>query len=291
MDNLKNNNLFYIGGVVRDEILGTKNLDLDLCYQGNAIKFVQDNKFQIIKQNEKLGTVRIYYKGNEIDIASTRQEIYLKKGHLPEILSIGCDLVEDLKRRDFTINAIAKNTKTGEYIDCFNGYNDIQAKKIRVLHDDSFIDDPSRILRGLKFSVRFNFELEEKTQLLQNNYLKNVNYDMSFHRIKKELLDVFQLNSAKAFDKFVSNKMYKLLSNAEYNLNINGEKIKRKIDNNDFEYPYMLYLAMFDLKNIQLTRFEKRILEWVERLKFEKITNNTPKESVAISDLMGINVC
>ncbi|MBQ7127115.1 CCA tRNA nucleotidyltransferase [bacterium] len=290
MDKLKDENLFYIGGIVRDEILGIKNFDLDFCYQGNAINFANNKKLNIIKQNEDLGTVRIIYNDIEIDIASTREEAYPQKGHLPKITSIGCPLINDLKRRDFTMNAMAKNSIRGELIDFFNGKNDIKEKKIRILHKESFIDDPSRILRALKFSVRFNFELEEQTKFLQDAYLNNINYDMSYHRIKKELVDTFKLNKAEAFDKFINNKMYRLLSAKDYNLNINSSEIQETIENNIFEYPYMLYLAMFDSSKLQLTRGEKRIIEWIERLKLQKPTNNTPKESIAIAKLMRITV-
>ena len=72
---------------------------------------------------------------------------------------------------------MAKNTLSGAIIDYFSGLNDIKNKKIRVLHNKSFIEDPSRILRALKFSVRFNFELEENTKKLQEEYLNNINYN------------------------------------------------------------------------------------------------------------------
>ena len=83
--------------------------------------------------------------GREVDFASTRSESYPKKGHLPVVSNIGCALKDDLKRRDFTINAMAKRTTDGEVIDIFSGKEDIKAKKIRVLHNESFIDDPTRI--------------------------------------------------------------------------------------------------------------------------------------------------
>ena len=70
--------------------------------------------------------------------------------------------------------------------------NDLENKKLRVLHDESFIDDPTRIIRGLKFAVRFGFELEEHTKKLQDEYLANINYDMSYKRVKKELIETFQ---------------------------------------------------------------------------------------------------
>ena len=114
---IRDRKLYYVGGVVRDEILGVPSLDVDLCYEGNAIKFAHEKGFEIIRENPDFGTVRVLVKGKEIDIASTRTETYPRVGHLPVVENIGCSLRDDLARRDFTINAMAKNTVTGEIID------------------------------------------------------------------------------------------------------------------------------------------------------------------------------
>lgn len=281
---LQDKNLYYVGGVVRDEILGIPSIDIDYCYEGNAIDFAKNNKLNIIKENPDFGTVRVLFDGKEIDIASTREETYPKPGHLPAVRNIGCSLINDLKRRDFTINAIAKNTLTGEIIDPFNGQNDIAKKLIRVLHDKSFIDDPTRIIRALKFSVRFGFGIETHTQELQDKYLSNINYDMSYHRIKKELIETFNLNNPEAFDKFVSDNIYKLLGKNQITINISGQKIQKAISSTEFT-PWIIYLSFFNLENIPLTRAEKRIIEWSERLNTDKITNNTPQESILIHSL------
>ena len=91
---LRDNKLYYIGGVVRDEILGISSLDVDYTYEGNAIAFAQD--YNVIKENPDFGTVRILIDNKEIDIASTRREYYPKKGHLPHILEIGCSILNSL---------------------------------------------------------------------------------------------------------------------------------------------------------------------------------------------------
>ena len=209
--NIQDKNLFFIGGVVRDELLGKENFDIDLTYQGDAIEFAKtiDNA-EIVQINKPFGTVRIKLNNEEIDIASTRNEIYPQKGHLPEVNNIGCSLKDDILRRDFTINALAKSTLTNEIIDYTNGLEDLKNKTLRVLHDESFIDDPTRIVRGLKFAIRFGFELDEHTKKLQDEYLKNINYDMSFKRLKKELIETFNLNSTEAFDRFIKQNIYKI---------------------------------------------------------------------------------
>ena len=277
---LKDKNLYYVGGIVRDEILGIKNFDTDYCYEGNAIEFAQNLGLNIIKENPNFGTVRVLLNDEEIDIASTRTEVYPKVGHLPKVKNIGCSLYEDLKRRDFTINAMAKRTTDGEIVDILGGMNDIKNKTLRVLHEKSFIDDPTRILRSLKFSIRFGFEQDKITQKLQNDYLSNINYDMSYHRIKKELKETFNLNKQICYDRFVEEKLYKLLS-----ANAVAPSFRPTFNNINLDEPWIIYMSFFDLSNLELTRKEKRILEWAERLKSEQRSNNTPSESVLINKI------
>lgn len=272
MVRIKNENLYYVGGVVRDELLGLPSFDTDFCYEGNAIEFAKD--FNVIKINPNFGTVRIKSEEGEIDIASTRTEIYPKAGHLPVVESIGCPLEEDLKRRDFTINALAKNTVTGDITDFFGGLDDLKSKKLRVLHDKSFIDDPSRIIRGLKFSVRFGFELEEHTLQLQKEYLTNINYDVSYHRIKKELKETLNLNDPKTYDIFIEQGIYKLLGKGSSVPKISVSSAN--ILNNKFTptYPYMVYLGLFDLSNFELTGEELKILNSYNEIKGIKLNND-----------------
>lgn len=274
---LKDKNLYYVGGVVRDEMLGIPSVDTDYCYEGNALEFAKN--LNIIKTNPDFGTVRVDFNGNEIDIASTRTEVYPKKGHLPVVSNIGCSLKDDMKRRDFTINAMAKRTTDNEIIDYFNGKADIQNKLLRVLHDESFSDDPTRIVRALKFSVRFGFKLEQKTEKLQKEYLNNINYDMSWHRLKKELKETFNLNKYEAFEKFVSQGIYKLLGEVQDVPKLD-KSIEKIISETKCEHVWLVYLGFFDLSNLELTRAERRVLEWFDRLKNQAPTNNTPVESI-----------
>lgn len=320
--NIKDKNLYYIGGVVRDELLGRKSLDVDITYVGNAIEYCakNDDLFEVIQVNPDFGTVRVKVyplpnfshspsdngeilpshnergQGVEVDFASTRSESYPHKGHLPVVDKIGCSLKEDVMRRDFTINALAKNTLTGEIVDYTGGLEDLKNKKLRVLHDESFIDDPTRIIRGLKFSVRFGFELDEHTKQLQDEYLSNVNYDMSYKRVKKELMETFNphpnfslSHSDKgeiqpsprgrgdlyqlAFEKFVNEGIYKLLTEKEVKLpKVNVEKLI-----NEYFTPHpsplpqgarencvwLIYMGAFDLSRLPLTKIEQKILDGV----------------------------
>lgn len=300
------NKLFYIGGVVRDELLDKQSIDIDITYVGNAIEYC--SKFgEVIQINPDFGTVRVKIPSSPhreiadfvpstgsghnvseelnnviVDFASTRSETYPKKGHLPVVEKIGCSLKEDVLRRDFTINALAKSITTGEIVDYVGGLKDLKNKKLRVLHDNSFIDDPTRIIRGLKFAMRFNFELEEHTKKLQDEYLKNINYDMSYKRIKKELIETFnaplsnitkEYKKQRTFERFINEKIYKLVTPNDVEIpSINIEELIEKycldIDchvantpRND-EHIWLIYVGVLkDLSRLPLTKIEQKILD------------------------------
>lgn len=300
------NKLFYIGGVVRDELLNKQSIDIDITYVGNAIEYC--SKFgEVIQINPDFGTVRVKIPSSPhreiadfapstgsghnvseelnnviVDFASTRSETYPKKGHLPVVEKIGCSLKEDVLRRDFTINALAKSITTGEIVDYVGGLKDLKNKKLRVLHDNSFIDDPTRIIRGLKFAMRFNFELEEHTKKLQDEYLKNINYDMSYKRIKKELIETFnaplsnitkEYKKQHTFEKFINEKIYKLVTPNDVEIpSINIEELIEKYcpdmdchvantPRND-EHIWLIYVGVLkDLSRLPLTKIEQKILD------------------------------
>ena len=298
--NIKDNSnkLFFIGGVVRDELLGRESFDIDITCVGNAIEYC--SKFgEVVQVNHDFGTVRVKLSplirpsgtfsriGEKdavvVDFASTRSESYPRKGHLPVVDKIGCSLREDVMRRDFTINAMAKSVTTGEIIDYTGGLEDLKNKKLRVLHDKSFIDDPTRIIRALKFSVRFGFELDEHTRKLQQDYLNNINYDMSYKRVKKELIETFDPHPnfslspsdngeilpshnergyryQLAFEKFINEKIYKLVTSNVVELpSVNIEKL---INNYKPENIWLVFVGVLgDLSRLPLTKIEQKILD------------------------------
>jgi len=160
--------IYLVGGFVRDLMLGVKNLDLDIVVEGNGIKFAEDFasflKAKLIR-HRRFGTATIILKPQlKIDIASARKEFYPQPAHLPVVTS--GTLKGDLFRRDFTINAMAISIvgrDFGKLIDFFGGEVDLENKKIRILHNLSFIDDPTRILRAIRFEKRYNFKIEPET--------------------------------------------------------------------------------------------------------------------------------
>jgi len=163
-----NMSAYLVGGFVRDLILRVKNFDLDIVVEGDGIKFAEDFcshlKARLIT-HRRFGTATIIIRpGLKVDIATARKEVYPEPASLPAVKF--ATLKDDLQRRDFTINAMAvsiNHQDRGALIDFFDGIGDLRNKKIRVLHTLSFIDDPTRILRAVRFEKRFNFKIEART--------------------------------------------------------------------------------------------------------------------------------
>ena len=159
---------YVVGGFVRDLILKKKNLDLDITIDGDAIalsKILAKKWKAHVTVYQQFGTSFLELpNGIRVDVAKTRNELYKHSGALPTVKA--GSLKEDLFRRDFTINALAIgiNSDTwGHLIDLFGGHKDLLDKKIRVLHGQSFIDDPTRILRAVRFEQRLKFQIERRT--------------------------------------------------------------------------------------------------------------------------------
>ncbi len=186
--------IFIVGGFVRDLLLGYDNLDIDIVVEGNAIEFTQKLKeYKPIKAeiHNKFLTSKVLFTDEniEIDFATARTEYYEYPGALPSVDQ--AHLKKDLYRRDFTINAlaIALNTDSfGRLIDYFGSRKDIETGNIKILYNTSFIDDPTRILRGIRYEQRYGFSLEERTlehlkKALEDEYLEKI----SGGRIRYEL--------------------------------------------------------------------------------------------------------
>lgn len=161
--------VYLVGGCVRDMLLGVNNLDLDIVVVGDGILFAQALasrlKVKLIR-HKRFGTATVCISPHhKIDIASTRKERYPHPAHLPEVRK--GDLKDDLARRDFTINALAidiTKDRFGELVDFFGGRDDLREGKIRILHPLSFVDDPTRILRAIRFETRYVFSFDAQTR-------------------------------------------------------------------------------------------------------------------------------
>ncbi|MFA5259726.1 MAG: hypothetical protein WC450_00690 [Candidatus Omnitrophota bacterium] len=191
--------VYIVGGTVRDILLQKRNVDLDCVVEGNAIALAQRVANLIqgeLKTHERFQTATVTSPERvSVDFAMAREEHYPHPGALP-VVRPGT-LEADLKRRDFTINAMAAalhGPDAGLLRDLYNGVRDLRRRYIRILHDNSFIDDPTRILRGVRFEQRLNFKFEPRTaRLLKSALGQNVfarihpaRYFTDFRKVLKE---------------------------------------------------------------------------------------------------------
>jgi len=179
--------VFIVGGVVRDLFLGIENYDIDIVVEGDGIKYARELSRSWegrIKSHEKFRTaVVILTDGFKIDVATARREFYEYPAALPEVeLS---SIKKDLYRRDFTINAMAiqlNQKHFGKLIDFFGGRKDLRIGIIRVLYNLSFVEDPARIIRAIRFEQRYNFKIDRATE----DFLKKAIDDKLLSRLRKK---------------------------------------------------------------------------------------------------------
>ncbi|MFC2005783.1 CCA tRNA nucleotidyltransferase, partial [Chloroflexota bacterium] len=190
--------LYLVGGMVRDLFLKRTNLDLDLVASGDAINLAQqltESTHGKVITHPRFYTAKIQWNKWSIDLATARSETYDRPGALPNVKPGSLD--SDLFRRDFTINAMAVELMPGRYgqlIDLYGGRNDLKHKLIRVLHERSFIDDATRIWRGLRYEQRLNFQLEPNTlRLLKRDtpMLDTISGDRIRHELELILKEEF----------------------------------------------------------------------------------------------------
>ncbi|MCB1188682.1 CCA tRNA nucleotidyltransferase [bacterium] len=139
--------------------------DIDIVVEGDAIRFARElyrNLPGELVVNEDFGTATLTTEGVEIDLTSSRRESYAAPGQLPEVDTSGVRIEADLGRRDFTVNAVALelNPDYGAMLDPLGGEADLRNRQLRILHSASFHDDPTRLFRALRYSIRLNAELE-----------------------------------------------------------------------------------------------------------------------------------
>ncbi|MDY6793983.1 MAG: CBS domain-containing protein [Actinomycetota bacterium] len=163
--------VYLVGGVVRDLLLGYSNLDLDIVVEGEGIEFAMMLAEMLkgrVRSHRKFGTaVVILLNGRRIDVATARIEFYEYPAALPTVEM--SSIRQDLYRRDFTINAMAialSGDHFGELLDYFGGLRDLERRHVRILHNLSFVEDPTRIFRAVRFEQRYGFQLERQTEML-----------------------------------------------------------------------------------------------------------------------------
>ncbi len=157
---------YLVGGAVRDLMLGRSPRELDVVIEGEASALARELGASV-EEHPRFGTAIVELDGGRIDVASARRERYPAPGALPEVEP--ATLGEDLLRRDFTVNAIAvtlDGERPGEVHAAPGALEDLRAGRLRVLHDASFVDDPTRLLRLARYAARLGFEIELHTAAL-----------------------------------------------------------------------------------------------------------------------------
>lgn len=280
---------YVVGGFVRDLIMKKPNFDIDIVIEGDATIFAIDYaKYHNAKvsTHQKFKTAVVTFNtGFKIDFATARTEYYITPAAAPEVSE--SSVKSDLFRRDFTINAMAvrlDGEKFGNLLDFFLGQKDIRDKKIRILHSLSFIDDPSRAFRAIRFAVRFGFDIGVHTEKLLKHaesldLFSRIIGNRRFLELKYILAEDGYLIAIQMLNK------YNMLRFFHKRININNEFIERfkrveniihwyNIQTNDNSikiWRIRFYLFFFSLKRVE---FDKCIDDFDISIKDSNILKN-----------------
>ena len=204
-------NLYLTGGAIRDLVTGFPIRDLDFTVQGNALKLQKDLEragVVVGDADDETRTLLVTMPGGvRAEIAMARSERYEKPGKAPQIAP--ATIIEDLRRRDFTVNAMALSLNEGSrglFMDPFNGAADIELKVLRILHNYAFLEDPSRLIRATRFATRFHWPLEERTQTRfdagkENGYIDHIRNLSIGYEIEQLAYEDDALGVMKAYEK------------------------------------------------------------------------------------------
>ena len=185
--------VYLVGGTVRDILLGEVSVDVDVTVEGDGIELarrVADALGGSLVAHGAFGTAVVRYgDGGQIDVVTARTESYPAPASLPVVEFATLD--RDLARRDFTINAIAASLNPSDFgrlVDPFHGRRDLESGTIRVLHDRSFVDDPTRIFRAIRYETRYGFRMDESTVALARASVSHGFFGLSRSRLSEELV-------------------------------------------------------------------------------------------------------
>ncbi|HTR74278.1 MAG TPA: hypothetical protein VMH33_03350 [Solirubrobacterales bacterium] len=158
--------VYLVGGAVRDLLLGRGRADIDLVVEGDPAALAAALGVEAVAMHPRFGTLKLRLGDEEVDVAASRRETYAEAGALPSV-ELGAPIRTDLARRDFTVNAMAVPlARPHGLIDPYDGQVDLGEGVLRVIHDRSFVDDPTRLIRAARYAARFGFGLEEGTEKL-----------------------------------------------------------------------------------------------------------------------------
>ncbi len=275
--------VYIVGGPVRDILLGRSFQDVDVVCVGNAVKlakvFSKRVKGEFIYRRRFPNATVKWNNSAKVDFVSARSEVYPKnKVGLPRVRRTK-DFLVDLKRRDFTVNAIAVDLNSGTFgnlYDPFNGLLDCQKRFIRVLHPNSFKEDPTRIFRAIRFSMELSFQIEENTKKLLYKDLKFLK-QLSQARLWKEIRVCLKDGS----DILNYLKKYGVLRVLGFSYP--GQGFLERVDVGSLQFDVSpvntLILALIEKKPPRCYPFEK---SFMQQIKFVREINNKALRNIKV---------
>ncbi len=275
--------VYIVGGPVRDILLGRSFQDVDIVCVGNAVKlakvFSKRVKGEFIYRRRFPNATVKWNNSAKVDFVSARSEVYPKnKVSLPRVRRTK-DLLVDLKRRDFTVNAIAVDLNPGTFgnlYDPFNGLLDCQKRLLRVLHPNSFKEDPTRIFRAIRFSMELSFQLEENTKKLLYKDLKFLK-QLSQARLWKEIKVCLKDGS----DVLNYLKKYGVLRVLGFSYP--GQGFLERVDVGSIQFDVSpvntLIIALIEKKPVRGYTFEK---SFIQQIKYVREINNKALRNIEV---------
>jgi tRNA nucleotidyltransferase (CCA-adding enzyme) len=186
---------YLVGGAVRDLLRGQRAVDLDVAVEGDATAVARTIAGRTAGDaiiHERFGTATVRAPGLVTDLATTRRETYSRPGALPDVSPASLD--DDLARRDFSINAMAvglSGDRLGRLVDPHGGRADLDAGVVRILHPESFVDDPTRLLRAVRYESRLGFRMDADSEAAARAAIADGGLEtVSSHRLRDELMDL-----------------------------------------------------------------------------------------------------
>lgn len=270
---------YLVGGVVRDLLLNRGFVDIDIVVEEgleNVARLLNQNLSGELTMHKEFKTASIITKDTRIDFVQARKEFYPEPGSLPRVAP--GTIIDDLVRRDFTINAIAigiSKDNWGKVLDPSCGLKDIETETIRILHKNSFRDDPTRIFRALRYKNRLHFKLERTTtQLLKKAVLYGFISNISEQRILNEIKLIFMERSFKE-------TVQDLVRYNIYKLSVKDIKILLRLASLKYYY----FLSKINHTNFPLKKKEMKIIKDLNEL---NETKNNLKKAELNSEIYNI---
>jgi tRNA nucleotidyltransferase (CCA-adding enzyme) len=186
---------YLVGGTVRDVLVGAPpRFDFDVAVVGDAEAFARALAERLggtVTVHDRFGTATVHYAdGAHVDLATARTETYAAPAALPDVAPAS-SIEDDLRRRDFTINAMAIALPSADLVDLFRGREHIRDRLVWALHERSFVDDPTRIFRGARYETRLGFRMDPKTETLAMASASDVRL-LTGARVREELVAIFE---------------------------------------------------------------------------------------------------